>query len=264
MKKVWSILMCFCLLLGYAAAAPGGSVPPGTSIDNQANAIFSAGTPLNSVSNVVHVIAQPAAGPGSVLTVNKSASKITASPSDQITFTLNLSNTGSGDAAPVSVTIDGTAASKIVLQDVIPNNTQFAAFTTTGTATPLYHTAGAPALTYTSVPPSSLANVDAIAFALDTFAAGANASFAFQVTIGGAATGTIRNTGTVFYNNGSDTSAVSNEVDITVNGPPPSIAYYFDNNFNKTIQVTAITSPLWIQVNAAVAISIRQPPKRSK
>ncbi|HSS97220.1 MAG TPA: hypothetical protein VLK33_09325, partial [Terriglobales bacterium] len=226
-------------------------VPAGTSIDNQANAIFDAGSSLNSVSNTVHVIAQPGTNTGSILTISKSASKTTANPGDQITYTLNLSNTSSGDPSPVSVTIDGTAASKIVLQDVIPNNTQFTAVTATGPATPVYHAVGAPALTYTSVPPSSLANVDAIAFVLDTFVTGTNASFSFQVAINSSAAGTVRNTGTVFYNTGADTFATSNEVDITVNGPPPSIAYYFDNNFNKTIQATSITSPLWVQVSAA-------------
>jgi uncharacterized repeat protein (TIGR01451 family) len=253
MRKAYSILACLCLLLGRMAATPGSSVPAGTSIDNQASASFSPapGSNFTATSNVVHVITQNAAGPGAALSVNKSVSRATAAPGDQLTFTLNLSNTGIGDAAPVAVTIDGSAVNKIVLRDIIPNNTRFTAFTAVGASTSLYHIAGASLQTYVSAAPSDLSTVDTIAFALDTFVAGANASFSFQVTVNASASGIVKNTGTVFFNNGSDTSAISNEVDVTVSGPPPTIAYYFDNTFGKTIQVTPISSPLWIQVNAA-------------
>ncbi len=253
MRKAYSILVCLCLLLGHMAATPGASVPSGTSIDNQASASFSSGpgTNLTAASNVVHVITQNSTGAGAALSVSKSVSKTTAAPGDPLTFTLNLSNTGAGDAAPVAVTIDGSAANKIILRDVVPNNTRFAAFITAGSSTPLYHIAGASLQTYVSAAPSDLSTVDAIAFALDTFVAGASASFSFRVTVSASASGTVKNTGTVFFNNGSDTTAVSNEIDITVSGPPPTIAYFFDNTFGKTIQVTPISSPLWIQVNAA-------------
>ncbi|HET6840590.1 MAG TPA: hypothetical protein VFK06_02740 [Candidatus Angelobacter sp.] len=251
MKKACSILALFCMLLGRSTAAPSSSVPAGTSIDNQASASFSAGGTLTASSNIVHVITQAPSGPGAVLSVSKTVSKTTASPGDQLTFTLNLSNTGTGDAATVAVTVDGLATSKILLRDIIPSNTRFASFTTVGAATPLYHIFGAPLQTYTSVAPTDLTTVDAIGFALDTFTAGASANFSFQVTISSTASGVLRNTGIIFFNNGSDTSAVSNEVDVTVSGPPPSIAYFFDATFNKTIQVTPISSLLWVQVNAA-------------
>ncbi|HWX55764.1 MAG TPA: hypothetical protein VN176_14345 [Verrucomicrobiae bacterium] len=251
MRKTYSILVC--LLLGHVAAAIGSSTPPGTSIDNQASATFSpaAGSNLTATSNVVHVITQNPVGPGAALSVNKSVSKTTAAPGDQLTFTLNLSNTGSGDAAAIAVTIDGSAANRILLRDVVPNNTRFTAFLTAGVSTPLYHISGAPLQTYVSAAPADLSTVDAIAFALDTFTAGAAASFSFQASVNNSASGMVRNTGTVFYNNGSDTSAVSNEVDVTVNGPSPTIAYFFDGTFSKTIQATPISSQLWIQISAA-------------
>src|SRR5437899_12375611 len=103
MKKARSILVCLCLVLaGFTTAASGGSVPPGTSIDNQASASYqaSSGASTSASSNVVHVIAQ-ASSTGAVLVVNKTVSKATANPGDQLTFTLNVSNTGAGDAAPV-------------------------------------------------------------------------------------------------------------------------------------------------------------------
>jgi uncharacterized repeat protein (TIGR01451 family) len=253
MKQAHSIFVCLCLLLaGFTTAASGGSVPPGTSIDNQASASYqaSSGTSTSASSNVVHVIAQ-APATGAVLVVNKTVSKPTANPGDQLTYTLNVSNTGSSDAAPVAVTIDGGGVVKIVVRDIIPNNTVFSGFVSVGTSTPLYHIFSAPAQTYVSAAPSNLSTVDAIAFATDTFASGTSVSYSFLVTISGNASGTIRNTATVFFNNGSDTSAVSNEVDVAVNGPAPGISYYFDATFAKTINATAISSPLWIQVNAA-------------
>ncbi len=253
MIRLSSILLCLCLLLAHGVAAMGGSTPAGTSIDNQASASFlpSAGNNLTATSNVVHVITQNPAGPGAALSINKSASKPTTAPGDPLTFTLNLSNTGTGDAALVAVTIDGSATNKVLLRDVVPNNTRFAAFITAGASMPLYHILGTPAQTYISAAPADLSTVDAIAFALDTFPAGASASFSFQVTVNSGASGTVRNTSTVFFNNGNDTSAASNEVDVTVSGPPPTIGYFFDNTFSKTIQVTPISAQLWIQVNAA-------------
>lgn len=240
------------LLADSASAASGRSVPPGTSIDNQASAsyISSSGPATSATSNIVHVITQGSAT-GAALAVNKSVSKPTANPGDQLTFTLNVSNTGTGDAAPVAVVIDGVVTVKIVVRDVVPTNTVFSAFSSVGSSTPLYHIFNTPAQTYVSVAPSNLSTVDAIAFVTDTFPAGASASFSFVITVNTNASGTIRNTATAFYNNGSDTSSVSNEVDVTVNGPPPGISYYFDGAFAKTITATTISSPLWIQVNAA-------------
>src|SRR5260370_41988466 len=99
--------------------------------------------------------------------VTKSGSKATANPGDQITFTLNVVNSGAGDAAPVSVTIDGGAVSKIVVRDIIPNNTRFSGFVSTGGATPLYPIFSAPLQSYVSTGPGNLATVEPAAFALD-------------------------------------------------------------------------------------------------
>src|SRR5262252_5160645 len=243
-------IVCLVLAPVSPASVPGSGVPAGTSIDNQATATFQGvAGPSTANSNVVHVITQAGAP---AVTITKSASQATAIPGDQITYTLNVANIGGGDALPVAVSVDGTAATKIVVRDVIPNNSGLPAQGVVAPATFAYHIIGTPAQNYVTVAPGNLATVDAVAFLLDTLAAGSSSSFSFKVTIAANALGIVRNSATVFFNDGTaDTSVLSNEVDITVNGPPPAISYYFDATFNKTIRATPMGAPLFVQVNAA-------------
>ena len=247
-KRTLSITAGLALLL--AAATAWGGAPAGTSIDNQATATYiDAGNSVNStLSNLVHVITQSAAA----VTVTKSASKTSANAGDLVTFTLNAANTGSADALGGSVVIDGLAAIKVVVSDVIPNNTTFASIASAGAATPLYHVFGAPAKTYVTTPPAPLSSVDAVAFALNGLTAGTNATFSFNVTVNNNAEGIVHNIAQVLFNTGFDVTLPSNPVDIPVTGPPPAIDYYFDNSFGRVIRATAMGSPLWIQVNAAL------------
>jgi len=248
-KKRIAPLVYLVLLLLFAVAASWGSVPPGTSIDNQASASFDAsGNTLTIGSNVVHVIAQ--AGTAS-LVITKSASLSSAKPGDQISFTLNVTNNGAGDAAGVAVTIDGVGASKVITSDAIPHNTRFFAIVNAGGGTALYHIFGSPAQTYVTAAPADVSTIDAVAFALNSLAAGASATVSFSVTVNANAGGTIHNIDHVFFNNGADTVAISNPVDIPVTGPPPAIAYYFDNSFSRVIHATGMGSPLFIQLDAA-------------
>src|SRR5215471_4867366 len=246
------MLSIVCLMLAPVSPAlvSGSGVPAGTSIDNQATATFqgSAGATTAS-SNVVHVITSSGAP---AVTITKSASQSTANPGDQITYTLNVANIGAGDALPVAVSVDGTATVKIVVRDVIPNNTNLPVPGAISPATFGYHVIGTPQQNYVTAAPGNLATVDAVAFLLDALAAGSNGSFSFKVTIDSNALGVVRNSATVFFNDGTtDTSVLSNEVNITVNGPPPAISYFFDATFSKAIRATPIGAPLWVQVNAA-------------
>src|SRR5262249_25235353 len=162
--------------------------------DNQASATWQAstGNPDSTTSNIVHVITQASSG-NVLLTITKTASQATARPNDLLTFTLNVVNSGTADAAPVAVTIDGMASAKIVVRDAIPNNTRFSAITSAAPALALYHVAGPPAQSYVTSPPANLSTVDAVAFALNTFAAGASASFSFGVTVNSNASGALSN-----------------------------------------------------------------------
>lgn len=250
MRMARSTSVLRMLLLVFVSAASRGSVPPGSSIDNQASASYTAssGTSTTADSNVVHVITQAGAA---TLTITKSSSQTTAKPGDHPIFTLNVTNSGSADAAGVAITIDGASATRVVISDAIPNNTRFSAIVNAGGATPLYHIIGAAAQAYVSVAPSDLSTVDSVAFALTSLTAGNSASFSFSVAVDSNASGTIHNVSQVAFNNGADTIAQSNAVDIPVSGPPPSIAYYLDSSFGRTIQATAMGSPLFIQVDAA-------------
>jgi uncharacterized repeat protein (TIGR01451 family) len=251
LKKVFFSLVCFLLPLLTPAAAAGTSVPPGTSIDNQASVTFqeSTGISISSTSNIVHVIAQAAAGAS--LVINKTASKSSVNAGDQLTYTLAVSNNGSSDAAAIAVVIDGIAGSRIVVRDAIPPNTQFSAATGTGPGGVVYHLLGAPTQTYVSAIPADLSTVDSIAFVQPSFVSGTAATFSFTVAVDRNASGTVRNTAVAFYNSGVDTSSPSNEVDVSVSGPAPNISYFSNNIFNQAIHSTPIGAPLWIQVDAA-------------
>src|ERR1700687_5980316 len=129
MGKALAIFVWAYLLLGSLVSVTRAGVAPGTSIDNQAGANYSsaAGLTTASISNIVQVIT--AAGPTQAnLTLTKAVSTPTASPGNRITFTLAAANQGAGDAVPLTVAIDGTNVNKIVIRDVIPDNTNFASF----------------------------------------------------------------------------------------------------------------------------------------
>src|ERR1700687_88337 len=220
MRRTYAIFAWLCLLLGSLASVMRAGVAPGTSIDNQAGASYfsAAGRTTTSISNTVQVITE--AGPAKAnLTLTKAVSTPTAKPGDQITFTLTAANVGTGDAAPVTVAIDGTNVNKIVIRDVIPDNTKFASFVAWGGSTPLYHLYGAATPNYITAPPSDFSTIDAVAFALDAFPSGAAASFKFSVTLNSNATGTISNTGVVYFNNGGNNATPSNTVVVNASGP---------------------------------------------
>jgi len=252
MGKAFAIFVCRFVLLGSFVSVASASVAPGTFIDNQAGATYlsASGSTISTTSDTVQVITE--AGPAaSNLTLTKTVSTSTASPGDRITFTLNAANTGAGDAAPVTVGINGTNVNKIVVRDVIPDNTKFAAFVTTGASTPLYHLYGAATANYLTAAPSDLSTVDAVAFALEAFPSGAAASFSFSVTLNSNATGTISNTAVIYFNNGSNTTTPSNTVIVNASGPAPIIGFFTNGGFSRPAPVGSAGLPLYIQANAA-------------
>ena len=249
MRRIILSLVCLLLPLLSPAAALGISVPGGTSIDNQASASFQSSSGASTASsNIVHVITQ--AITGASLTISKTASASAVNAGDPVAYTLNVTNVGGSDAAPVTISIDGVTVQKILVRDILPANTGVPTLVSALPGAFVYHTTGSPLQSYVSTAPANLVTVDAVAFVFDTFPSGASVSVSFKVTVAANALGIVRNTATVFFNNGADTSVVSNEVDVTVSGPPPAISYYFDNTFSKTIHATSLGAPLFIQVAA--------------
>ncbi len=252
MGKAFAIFALVCLLLGSVASVTRAGVAPGTPIPNQAGASYSSitGSTTTSVSNVVQVITTAGSTQAS-LTLTKTVSAATANPGSSLTYSLTAANMGTGDASTVMVAIDGTNVNKIVVRDVIPDNTEFASFVAWGGLTPLYHLFGTAPSNYVSAAPSDLTTVDAVAFAMDTLAAGTTASFKFSVTLNSNASGTISNTGVVYFNNGNDTSTPSNTVIVSANGPGPGIGFFTNGGFSKPAPVGTAGQPLYIQANAA-------------
>lgn len=184
----------------------------------------------------------------------KSASNLTPDHNEVVTFTLSASNTGSIAAAGVPVTLNGSAASLIVIRDELPVNTRLVELNGPGNGTPLYHKLGDAASAYSSVPPDDLSRVDAVGYGFASFAAGQSTPISLTVKINANANGGIANTAQVLYTDGVNstaTSADSNTVKLSVPALPPSIKYYADSSFNTEQTATRLGMPLHIQIEAA-------------
>ena len=191
------------------------------------------------------------------LTLGKTASVNAAKAGDVIAYTLSGRNIGGLVATGIIVTIDGVAASRVVIRDPIPANTQLAELLTSNGPQPLYHLAGDNDLQrYSASAPANLADVDVIAFALPAVSPfisinqGYNASFKVRVNAG--ATGTVSNRATIFYQGGIAATVTSNEVRTTLEAQPPVIRYFTTNDFSRPAKVGRLGSPLFVEADAAM------------
>ena len=191
------------------------------------------------------------------LTLGKTASANAAKPGDVVGYTLSGRNIGGLVATGINVTIDGVAASRVVIRDAIPANTQLAEALTSNGPQPLYHLAGEADLQrYTAIAPANLANVDAIAFTLPSISPfisinqGYNASF--KVRVNPSAAGTIVNRASVYYQGGIAATVASNEVRTTLEAQPPVIRYFTGGDFSRPAKVGRLGSPLFVEADAAV------------
>ena len=129
--------------------------------------------------------------------------------SDVLTYTLTAQNTGSAPATGLAIVLDGSPVSRVVVRDAIPANAAFVKLGVFGPGTPLYHSAGADANTYTSTPPDDLALVDAVGFGFIKIDAGQTVVRTFDVKINANASGDIVNTAKVGFNDGLSVSGRS-------------------------------------------------------
>ena len=191
---------------------------------------------------------------GASMRLQKSVSKLSAVTSDVLTYTLAAQNTGSAPATGVAIVLDGSPVSRVVVRDAIPANTAFVQLGVVGPGTPLYHSAGADANTYTSTSPANLASVDAVGFAFAKIDPGQTVVRTFDVKINGNASGDIFNKAKVGFNDGLSAGAVSvdsNPTTTTVPKLPPTIAYFRDAAFAQPINVAHTEQVAYVQASAA-------------
>ena len=226
----------------------GASVPLGQS----ALVNFTATSQLQGATQTVTDTVLTALGAS--MRLQKSVSKLTAVPSDVLTFTLTAQNTGSAAATGVPVLVDGSPVSRVVVRDAIPANTAFVQVGAAGPGTPLYHSAGADANTYTSTPPADLASVDAVGFGFVKIDAGQTVVRTFDIKINANASGDIVNRAKVGFNDGLSAGAASvdsNQTTTTVPKLPPTIAYFRDAAFAQQINVAHADQVAYVQASAA-------------
>ncbi len=90
--------------------------------------------------------------------------------SREIDYVIRLRNNGEADLQTYdsidgeAITIDGADQSVVLIRDMIPLNTRFTAFGSTGNLEPLYHLRDDPTHTYVTVAPADLNDVNAVAF----------------------------------------------------------------------------------------------------
>jgi uncharacterized repeat protein (TIGR01451 family) len=226
------------------ATVPGSAVTPqSTQIQLTAHGQTQGATASNTDTIIV-------AGP--IIAVSKTASTSKPLPGATFSYTLNAQNTGALGANPVVVTVNGQAASLVVLRDAIPANTVFATLNSpTVGVQPLYHRLGDPANTYVTAAPIS-SGIDGVAWGLPTLPAGATMSGTVGVSVNGNASGTLANTGYLdFLGKGVWTVQASNALTLTLPPLAPTVTFYTNNTYSTVTRQFALASPLYVQISAA-------------
>ena len=243
------------------------TLAPGQSMDVVLQGLVSANVPLNQTALInltatsqVQGISQTVTDNvitalGASLQLSKSVSKLAASPSDTLTYTLSATNNGSTAATGIQATIDGVVSSRVVLRDIIPANTTLSILGPVGSATPLYHIQGQSLHVYITIPPSDLKTVDAVGFAFININAGQNVSRTFNVNINVNASGDVFNQAQLFFRDGlnvTDVTVASNQTKTVVPLAAPIINFYATNTYNPPINVASSSAPaLYVKADAA-------------
>ena len=191
---------------------------------------------------------------GASILLHKDVSKFSAAPSEVLTFTLTTQNTGSVPATGVPVTIDGSPVVRVIVRDAIPPNTTLVQVSAAGVGTPLYHSAGTDANTYTTTRPADLTLVDAIGIAYTKIDAGQTVVHSFDVKISNNANVSIVNKANIAFNDGLSSSyslVDSNPTSTTIPKQPPTISYYADPGYTTLIMAASLEQTAFVQADAA-------------
>lgn len=230
-----------------------GTVPEGVGVDRvarvdlQARSTMQAAVATNTDSVTV--------ANGAQVQLVVMANNLAPAPGSLVTLNLTASNTGNRPAGGLTVTVDGTPMPLLLVRDVVPANTTFATMGAPGGAVALFHVRGQPEHTYTRVAPSDLTQVDAVAFG---FAAdlqpGQSLTRSINLTINTNASGPIVNIGQVMFIDGIQLQPVavaSNPVQMLVAGQAPRLRLFGDAGRDRPITVLAAGSPLFVVMDAA-------------
>lgn len=168
-------------------------------------------------------------------------------------YVLEGKNIGDITAYGTDITVDGVAATKVILKDKIPANTTFESFITAVNGLPVYHVFGDDVLEFTSQKPSDLKAIDEIAVLYDSVEVSQSFKTIFSVRINETAGDSIKNIAEVTYvdPDGNVTkAAASQEVIATLEEEDAEINYYTDGGFGQKTSTSTIGRPLFLQAEA--------------
>ena len=229
-----------------------GQVPAGASLGQTAQVVLSATSTVQgaTASNTDNLSVTN----GAVVQVTLAASTATAAPGVPFSLTATAVNSGSAAAGPIAVTVNGTAASLLVLRIPVPSNTSFVSSqpSTSAGAQTLYHLVGSPPNTYVTVlPPGAV--VDAVAWSLPSLSSGGNLQGQFSVQPNANAAGTLTSTAFVdWIELGANYVTTSNPVQLTLPSRPATINFYPPTGYATPATQSSPGSPLFVQIDAAV------------
>lgn len=190
---------------------------------------------------------------GAALQVTLAASSGVATPGVALGLTATAVNNGSVAASPTTVSVNGNAASLVVLRVPVPANVSFVAAqasTNLGAQT-LYHVLGAPANAYVTAAPAG-ALVDAVAWAIASLPQGGSLQGQLSVQVNANAAGIIAATAYADWRDqGALLSTASNTVVLPLPVYPAGISFYTGAGYTLPSVQGTPGNPLFVQVNAA-------------
>lgn len=175
-------------------------------------------------------------------------SALTSAPQagEEIRYGLLATHHGEAAAQPLNLSVDGVAASYILLSDALPPNTAFVSITGQGLA--LHHLGGEADTTWHTGTPLDASRVDAAAIGLATLSAGQSARATLTLRLHANASGTIANTARLRVAGGSTDS---NTVRQPLPARPARIAYYADPDYARPKGAAAVGEAFFLQADAA-------------
>ena len=203
---------------------------------------------VSAVTDSVQVVEGPS------MRLILSVSKPNPAPLHVVTFTVTAQNPGGIAATGVPVTVDGMVVSLVVVRIAIPANTSFVRVGASGAGIPLYHLAGDPPNTYSSIQPTDLSRVDAVAFGYVKISALESEVRSFDVKINANASGDILNQAQIFFAGPGPQGVASVDSNLAVTTVPnlaPTITFFRDAGYTQPISSAGTDQIVFLQVNAA-------------